>query len=85
MCCYASLLCDRVVNNTGLAGCLGPSRPVRKGVTSLAPRSLEADREGKKSIRFVCLVGAQDLHGLITRGRERMRDALGHRERLLAS
>jgi len=40
-----------------LAGCLGPSRPRRKGVTGLAPRNLEAGREGKKKpVWFVYFV-----------------------------
>ena len=51
------MFCDGVINNTWLAGCLGPSRPVRKVVIGLALRNLEASREGKKkSVWFVYLV-----------------------------
>jgi len=31
-----------------LAGCLGPSRLVRRGVVGLVARDCEADREGEK-------------------------------------
>ncbi|XP_054666855.1 uncharacterized protein LOC129199832 [Grus americana] len=40
---------------------------------------------GEEEICLVYLLGARDLRGLITRGRERIRDPLGHREGLLAS
>lgn len=47
VCCCTSLFCGRVIR-TGLAGCLGPSRPVRREEVSQAPGKLEADREGEK-------------------------------------
>jgi len=65
-----------------MAGCLGPPRPVRRGVTSLAPRNLEG---GEEEVCMVCLLGAQNLQGLIMRGREWISDPLGHRGWLLAS
>ena len=41
------MFCHGVIT-AWLAGCLGPSRPVRREEVGLAPRSLEAAREGEK-------------------------------------
>lgn len=47
-------VCARVVPTTRLAGCLGPSELIKKGVTGLVCRNFEADREIKK--KSVCFV-----------------------------
>jgi len=65
-----------------MATCLGPPRPVRRGVTDQASRNLEG---GEEETCVVCLLGAQDLQGLIMWGRERIRDPLCHGEWLLVS
>jgi len=82
LCCYFSLSSAGAITTTSVAGCLGPPRPVRRGVTGLAPKNLEG---GKEEMCVICLLGAQDLQGLIMWGREQIRDPLGHREWLLAS
>lgn len=52
--CSASLSSVRGINTAWVAGCRGPSGPVRKGVVSLVP---EACREGKaESVWFICMV-----------------------------
>lgn len=58
--CLGAVTCPRsLVGSSTPPGCLGPSRLVRRGTVSLAPRNLEAGREGRggdKSVWFVCLV-----------------------------
>lgn len=79
MCCYACLLCDRIIATTRLARYPGPSRLVRKGVISLAPRHFEASRKVKKKpVWFVYLV--HRIYRASQRGeREQIQDQLGHR------
>ena len=64
MCCYASLFCDGVINNTWLARCLGPSRPVRREVVGLVRRYLEADREGEKKSAWCAGPSRPDEEGI---------------------
>lgn len=47
-------VCARVIPTTRLAGCLGPSELMKKGVTGLVHRNFEAGREMKK--KSVCFV-----------------------------
>lgn len=56
------MFCDGVIITTWLAGCLGPSRLVRR--EGLALRDLEADWERRR-----ILPSAWDLQGLMTRGK----------------
>lgn len=50
----------RVITTACWAVCLGPSSLARQEVIELVPRSLEVDREGKKSVWFLVVIASQD-------------------------